>query len=174
VTIAPGRSQPVRLAVRKPAGLAPGEYRSHLLVSALPGSEDEAEAATPGPATEGVSTSLKVILGISIPVIVREGELAAEAALANPRLEARPGGTPRVVVDLQRRGSKSLFGDVEVASAGGAVLGVIRNLAVYTNLDSRHVALDLTEQPGSGPLSVRFRESREKGGRILAETRLVR
>lgn len=176
VTIAPGESQTVRVAVRKPAGLAPGEYRSHLLFTALPETEAAPASGPQGRAapSEGVATNLKVNLGLSIPVIAREGELAAEASLVGPRLEPGPGGRSRLAVDLRRRGTTSLFGDVEVTRENGTVLGAVRNLAVYTNLDVRHVTLDLTEPPGAGPLLVRFRESRDKGGRVLAETRLAR
>src|SRR3546814_1129641 len=80
VTLPPNQPQVVRVGVRVPARLPPGEYRAHMLFRAVP-DVVPAVAGEAKPASTGVSIALTPIYGITIPVIVRVGDLGAAAAI---------------------------------------------------------------------------------------------
>lgn len=181
VTLAPGRGQTVRIMVRKPANLAAGEYRSHLQFDRVPdasgASSIQDQAAKPGPGEVGVQ--LKALVGVSIPVIVRQGETQATVALAGLEL-LKPAGTggPTLAAVLQRSGNRSVYGDliatftprggapVEVGKAGG--------VAVYAPNALRRIRMELKPPAGlavaQGTLRMIYRERAEAGGHVLAET----
>ena len=77
ITLEPGRTQTVRLLVRKPRDLAPGEYRSHLLFQSVPpadfGTSVEAEGVEEGT----ISVQMIPTFAISIPIIIRHGDVSA-------------------------------------------------------------------------------------------------
>ncbi len=161
--LAPGKAQSVRLLVRKPRSLPPGEYRSHLLFRALP-------PASAGKVVEDILVSdsrfkiqLTAVFGITIPVIVRQGDLWADVGITD--LEVRPGKAegqgPVVSFRLTREGTRSVYGDVEVThpSEGGShrVVGVVRGISVYTPNQSRMVRLRLQPPAEGGPLLGRLR-----------------
>ena len=99
VTLPPNQPQVIRVGVRVPEGTPPGEYRAHMLFRAVP---DAAPATDPAkPATSGgVSIALTPIYGITIPVIVRVGDLGAEASI----------GEARVVDTVDGPADKPVFG----------------------------------------------------------------
>jgi len=178
VTLEPELAQTVRLLVRKPAGLPPGEYRSHLLLYAVPNEEE----ATPGTVTlrdKEIGIRLTPIYRISIPVIVREGELPATAALEDLAMQpGQKGVAPSLSFRLRRGGERSLYGDVTVTyvAADGRstrVVGEIKGLAVYTPNEGRRVQMPLYPPPGlelkGGNLKVRFAEPQEARDALQAE-----
>src|SRR5690242_21511702 len=77
VTLAPHEPQSIRIAARPPQGLPDGEYRVHLLFRAVP-PPTPAVAQSSEPAN-GVHLRLIPIYGVTIPVIVRLGNLQATA-----------------------------------------------------------------------------------------------
>lgn len=99
VTIPPGTSQTVRILLRKPADLAPGEYRSHLQF-------DRVADATAGSSVEevgkdssgkGVGVVLSALVGASIPVIVRHGDTQAQVGLSDLAWTPLTATTPAAV-----------------------------------------------------------------------------
>ena len=107
VTLPPNQPQSIRINARAPQGLADGEYRVHLLFRAIP---DARPVTAPAP-TQGVSFRLTPVYGVTIPVIVRLGNLSATAAIANvakgvdggkPVDRARPQ-PPRRPLDLSAK-----------------------------------------------------------------------
>lgn len=181
VQLAPGASQKVRLLARRPAGLPPGEYRSHLLIQTLPDPGAAPEAPGPG-ATARLSVRLVTMAAVSIPVIVRHGETHLDLALTDLALaEPAAGGPPRVRFRLERAGNRSAYGDVVVEwtpAAGGApvALGAVRGVAVYAPNASRRVEVALTSGPvprGGGVLRVTYRAPAGNPRSPLAEGTLV-
>lgn len=180
VVIAPGASQLIRLMVRRPADLAAGEYRSHLLFDKQPN-----PGARPAPATVvaggEIGVSLTSLVGVSIPVIVRQGETSATVSLGNLALTPAATGQPAVLsLDMRRSGNQSVYGDLTVSFAptGGAaqVVGRAGGVAVYTPNMLRRVKLKLEPPAGlmltNGTLSVTYREPSARGGGLLAEASL--
>lgn len=178
VTLQPELAQTVRLLVRKPADLAPGEYRSHLLLYAIP-TDGQATPELPELKDKEIGIRLIPIYRVSLPVIVREGDLAATAALDDLAVEPGSGAAALTLsFRLRRGGERSLFGDVTVThvSADGRserVVGEIKGLAVYTPNEVRRIQMPLYLPPGvelkGGVFKVRFAEPRETRGAVQAE-----
>ncbi len=174
VTLAPRQPQSIRIAARPPQGLADGEYRVHLLFRAVPPPYPVAPSSSE-PA-KGLHLRLIPIYGVTIPVIVRLGNLEATAGIANVRLEKKDGQNA-VGVDLSRTGTRSTFGEVRVFKPGVKdPVAIQRNVAVYTEVNSRHVSVPVDENfkgELAGPVTVQYVETYDDGAQKLAETQAV-
>jgi fimbrial chaperone protein len=150
--ILPGERQALRFALRKPAGLADGEYRANLrLVTEI------------APGTNG-NVNLASKLAYNIPIIVRHGRITAEASMVNPSTIIY-NGKPHVQVWLKRSGNRSLFGNFIIEDAQGEEIGVLNNVAVYRPLERRKVLIPL-QNAKKGPVVIRFTEIDKFGGDI--------
>jgi len=174
VTLAPHEPQSVRIAARPPKGLPDGEYRIHLLFRAVPPATPVATAAN-APA-KGLSFKLTPVYGVTIPVIVRLGNLSAQAAISNVRVEQHDG-RPAIAMDISRNGSRSTFGEVRVYKAGVKdPVALSRAVAVYTELGKREVIIPVDERfKGQlpGPVTVEYLETYDDGMKTIAETQAV-
>ncbi len=174
VTLAPHQPQSIRIAARPPEGLPDGEYRVHLLFRAVPAPTPVAPASNEP--VKGLHLRLIPIYGVTIPVIVRLGNLEATAGIANVKLEKKDG-KEAVGVDLSRSGSRSTFGEVRVFKPGVKdPVAIQRNVAVYTEIHSRHVAVPVDEKfkgELAGPVTVQYVETYDDGAHKLAETQTV-
>ena len=138
IVLEPNQSQIVRLMLRKPRGLVDGEYRSHMLLQALPKTtrSDISKAVEEG--SDDISVEITTVIGVSIPVIVRSGKLSTELSLANARYvkSADPQQKSYVALDMNRVGNKSTYGDFRVTYIGAdgqsAIVGNIKGVAVYS------------------------------------------
>ncbi len=171
VVLKPGESQVVRLQLRRPAGLEAGEYRSHLAFRAVP-----RESGPPAAEGREFRVTLTPIYGVSIPVIVRHGELGADVGIRGlTLLRDRRRSLRKVAFTLTREGGQSVYGDIDVKfvdEAGGErILARARGLAVYTPNDRRKVTLDVVNGGvvEGGTIVVSYRQKPEAGGRVLAE-----
>ena len=182
VTLAPGQTQAVRFLLRKPGGLAEGEYRSHVLLRAIP---KEGGQSIEGPqATDGLRVRLIPIYGLSIPVIVRHGNLSATATLADLKVapsENPDDPLPRLHFSIHREGNRSTFGDLTATfkpNGGGnaLVVGQIMRLAVYTPNPLRKVEMALRAPEGvtlaDGTLNLTYQTTEEEGAKPLTEAAL--
>lgn len=174
VTLPPNQPQVVRVGVRVPEGTPPGEYRAHMLFRAVP---DAAPAtADARPTSAGVSIALTPIYGITIPVIVRVGDLGAEAAIGAAWVSEDDEG-PAFHFDLKRTGNRSVYGDIEVTRSGLAEpLLVARGIAVYPEVAERQVSLRVPGEVAAklkGPVRIRYSEDRELGGGTIDEAERV-
>jgi len=170
VTLPPNQPQVVRVGVRVPEGTPPGEYRAHMLFRAVP--DAVAATAEAKPASAGVSIALTPIYGITIPVIVRVGDLGAEAAIGEAWVSETADG-PAFNFDLARSGNRSVYGDIEVTRPGVAEpLLVARGIAVYPEVAERKVSLRVPQEVAAklkGPVRIRYTEDREVGGGTIDE-----
>jgi len=75
ISLAPHDSQTIRIRVHPPADGAPGEYRTHLLISALPPAATGLTADQVGSNGDSTGLSLQIIAlySLSIPLIYRQG-----------------------------------------------------------------------------------------------------
>jgi len=179
VTLQPGESQTVRVSVRKPAGLADGEYRSHLQfdrVADATGAADLEAAAKPEAGQ--VAIVLQALIGASIPVIVRHGQTNATVSLGNLELVPAQGeGKPLLAFTFNRQGSQSVYGDVlaTYVPAGGkpVEVGKVNGVAVYVPNATRTARIPLTLPEGAslkgGSIKLTFSERQDAGGKLLAE-----
>ncbi|MEO7365402.1 MAG: molecular chaperone [Sphingomicrobium sp.] len=175
VTLAPHQPQSVRVAARAPEGLADGEYRVHLLFRAIPPSQP-ITAAQLAEAPKGISFALTPVYGVTIPVIVRVGNLQARAGIANVHLETKDGGSA-VALDLSRSGDRSTFGEIRVLKAGVKnPIAIQKAVAVYKEVASRKVSIPVDpDYKGalSGPVTVQYVEMFDDGSHTIAETQTV-
>ena len=174
VTLAPNQPQSIRLAARPPQGLPDGEYRVHLLFRAIPPSKPV--AAADAPAAKGLSFQLIPVYGVTIPVIVRLGNLEAQAAISNVTLDKK-GGKPVVELDLSRSGARSTYGEVRVFKAGVKdPIAFQKGVAIYTDVGLRHVTIPVDENfkgQVAGPVTVEYLETSRDGSQKMAETQAV-
>ncbi|MEO5971988.1 MAG: molecular chaperone [Sphingomicrobium sp.] len=174
ITLAPRQPQSIRIAARPPQGLPDGEYRVHLLFRAIP---PATPAAAPDSApVKGVRFALIPIYGVTIPVIVRLGNLDAKAGISNVHL-ANQDGRPVVALDLSRSGSRSTFGEVRVLKPGVKnPIAIQKAVAVYKELAARSVAVPVDEAYKgalTGPVTVQYVENYDDGSHTIAETTAV-
>ena len=183
ITLDAGASQSVRLLVRKPKGLTDGEYRSHLLFQEVPDAAGlDLNKVLSTEENDGVGAILVPISGITIPVIVRQGKLSAEAKLTD--LGFKNGdkeNPPTVEFHMSRSGNKSVHGDLEVThfapgASEGVVVGLAQGTSVLSPTNKRETAMQLDVPPGhklkGGRLAVVYREAGEERG-ILAEAEIA-
>ena len=174
VTLAPHEPQSIRIAARAPQGLPDGEYRVHMLFRAIPTATPVVQPA--GAPAKGVQFQLTPVYGVTIPVIIRLGNLEASAGIANVQLERRDGGAA-VGLDLTRTGTRSTYGEVRVLKAGVKdPIALQKGVAIYTEVGRRHVSLPLAEayKTGvTGPVTVEYIETFDDGTHLLAQTQAV-
>lgn len=174
VTLAPNEPQSIRIAARPPQGLPDGEYRVHLLFRAIPPSTPVTQPAS-APA-KGLSFRLTPVYGVTIPVIVRLGNLSVKAGISNVRAEKRDG-KPVIELELDRSGDRSTFGEVRVLKAGVKdPIAIARAVAVYTELNEREVVVPVDDEYRgalSGPVTVQYVETYLDGSQTIAETQAI-
>ena len=183
VTLAPGQSQTVRLMLRKKRDMADGEYRSHMLFQSLPDPEATDISKLSGQ-NKGLSIHLIPIVGITIPVIVRHGNLTSSVSLSD--FELKQANTVKaektLSLKINREGSSSAYGDFRVyfTPAGGepVVVGQINGVAVYTPLASRSVDIRMQAPAGfnlsNGELHITYLQpGKDETTGLLAESRLA-
>lgn len=180
-TLAPGQGQTIRLRVGAVPADATGEYRSHLTVTTIP---PPSAGTTAEDVARGGSNELRFqitsIFGLSIPAIVRVTPPDVRASIDNAHIEyvelspdgrSEPKRTPVMAFDLVRVGANSLFGNVEVRSAGkrGEPIGVARGVGVYPEISRRTMRVPLTRAPAPGEkLEVTFTDDDSSPGKLLA------
>jgi hypothetical protein len=174
VTLAPREPQSIRIAARPPQGLPDGEYRVHLLFRAIPPSTPVSQQAS-APA-KGVSFKLVPVYGVTIPVIIRLGNLDVKAGIDNVHVENHDG-KPAIALDIERSGRRSTFGEVRVLKPGVKdPIALSRAVAVYTELNQRAVVLPVDESfkgTLAGPVTVQYVETYDDGTKTIAETQAV-
>lgn len=132
-------SQKIKIMQRLKSDAPDGEYRSHLLVQEVP------KAALPesvGAESAGeLGINIQAIFGITLPIILRKGDLSAQVSLSNPKIQ-RMGDDTYLNVDINRNGSKSVIGTANVF-AESEKIGILKNIAVYMSTPIRNVSIKL-------------------------------
>ena len=177
VTLAPHEPQAIRIAARPPEGLPDGEYRVHMLFRAIPPATPVVQSAAASTEQKGLRFQLTPIYGVTIPVIVRLGNLQATAGISNVHLEKAKDGGPEVALDLARSGARSTFGEIRVLKAGVKdPIALQKAVAVYTEVNARHVSVPVNPDfkgEIAGPVTVQYVETSDDGSHVIAETQAV-
>ena len=125
---------------------------------------------------KGIAFELIPVYGVTIPVVIRMGNLQAKVGIANVKLTEQDG-KPAVALDLTRAGDRSVFGDVRVFKAGiKDPIAIQRGVAVYTEIGARHMVIPVSPEFAgnpAGPVTVEFVETSDHGPLPLAETKTV-
>lgn len=145
VTIAPGKFQKVRVSLRRPSNLKPGEYRSHLLFKSIPGLVSPTEDGT----QRGQVMQLNANLSFSVPVMVRYQADNVAAKIADIRLAKDPKEeNPQLKVRIKREGAISTYGRLVVYmkrpnSSKSEKIGMLNNVAIFRELNEREMTVEL-------------------------------
>jgi hypothetical protein len=178
-TLKPGESQNVRILLRKPEGLAPGEYRSHLKVRLADDNVENTQAPPAGKQAAGIAVKTNLVL--VIPVIFRHGDTTLTMKIEEPKLTQDPQGKPELDMYLAREGSRSSMGDITVnyvPDGGGkpVLLKSFPGVPVYRPTPRRFIAVPLDVPAGvsltRGSLDIVYTAQEKEGGKQLAEANL--
>ena len=168
ISLPPGQPQSVRLSARPGADLPDGEYRVHMSFKAIPRPTEVTEEDTQA---EGVTLRLVPIYGITIPIIVRHGDVEAQVALTQPSIVQGEKG-PELAMTIERAGESSTYGALSIVKPGlPEPIVLAGGIAVYPEIGSREVRINLTEEQAAllrGPARIEYRELEEKGGALIA------
>jgi len=182
-----GRGQTIRIRAGAAGDVPPGEYRTHLTVTAVPPADTGVTAEQAASQREGeLSFRINSLLGVSIPLILRVGPADVRAGIDGAKLSyedmpadanAAPRRVPMVSVDLVRLGTSSLFGNVEIRSLrdrnAKEPVGFIRGVGVYPEIERRNVRIQLSRAPAPGEeFEILFRDDDVAPGTQLARTTL--
>ena len=172
VTLPPNQPQAIRVSAHAPAGLADGEYRVHLLFRAIP---DPKPVSDPEAST-GLAFQLIPIYGVTIPVIVRLGNLTAKAGIADVHPVGKPG-QDAVSLQLSRLGQRSMYGEIRVIKAGVKdPIAMTKGVALYPEITGRTIVVPRAKDYAgalSGPVTVQFFENSDTGPILATETSAV-
>ena len=179
VTLPPNGSQIIRMQYRKMPDMQNGEYRSHVYFRAVPKETLLGDIEKPKDST-AIGVKLVPIFGISIPVIIRNGDLSLKVNLTHMSIDTKTDTVPSLSVTFERSGEKSVYGDLSVMwqpAQGTAIeVGVVRGIAVYTPNKIRIFKMQLRKLPGvdytKGKLAIKFQAQNDVKAEIFAEGEL--
>ncbi|SDS40631.1 molecular chaperone [Christiangramia echinicola] len=173
VSLGPDEAQTVRVQITRSSSLETGEYRSHFYFRAVEeqtalGVEDQEES-------DGISINIKTVFGISIPVIIRNGESTTELDLTNLQLE-ESGDNYSLSMTINRKGNMSVYGNlmVEYISPEGISTEIqkVKGISVYTPNLKRNFSLNIQNSEGfdfeKGELKVTY--TSDSGGKLAVKT----
>jgi P pilus assembly chaperone PapD len=172
IQLLPNQPQQVRISLRKPDGLPDGEYRVHMLFRAVP-EESLEPIAPPVPDAQGIAIQLRPIYGITIPLIIRQGDLQATPGLGKIQ-KTIVNDQSVLAVDVTRLGQKSVYGAIKVWQAGNKKpVALLRGVAVYPEVKQRTVYVPI-DRAVSGKVTVQYIVGGEtEPEKVVAETQAV-
>lgn len=176
VTLPPNEAQTIRVQLTKTGNLSEGEYRSHIYFRAVEeqvalGQEETSEKENT------ISINIKAIFGISIPVIIRNGESTTSIELSDINLELEKEN-PKLSIVINRSGNMSVYGDltvIHVAENGTRTqVGAVKGISVYTPNEKRNFSFFLqnadTIDLQNGKLLISYSA---EGNKILDTSELI-
>ncbi|OEU67710.1 MAG: hypothetical protein BA863_03360 [Desulfovibrio sp. S3730MH75] len=160
-TIPPGKRQVVRVLIRRPPNLPEGEYLSYLSVSpVVPSQKKDLGAADKN--EEGAGIKINMYVGVSMPVLIIEGNPASTTKLSDMKLITTKRKKRAVQFYIERSGKASSFVRVEVyGTKDGKEELIARDTRVvtYVNLKKRIEEINLVKDAQSfsgGPVTVKM------------------
>ena len=178
VTLAPREPQVIALQYRKKPNMKSGEYRSHLYFRA------EKVIAPLGDEIIGDTTKLKIqlipVFGLSIPIILRTGEVNVTSTLSNLEIKMEQDTLHYLYFTINRIGNISAFGNISVEyipeEGKPYKVGVVNGLGVYTDINKRACAVKLNVKPGTkmikGILKIKYTSNDPFSNVVYAEAEL--
>ena len=155
VTLQPQEKQLIRVAVRRPAELADGEYKSHLKFQVLAQSRPPIENPNLGP--NEISLGARLNASFSIPVVYRVGDYNIDVDIQAPSFNVTPKtGNMVVNVPVNRAGTHGVIGHIDVFHApnGGSeeLIGSLGNANLFPEITTRNFTVPTSVsgiQPGT-------------------------
>lgn len=161
----PGKRTKITVELKKGVSAPPGEHRSHLLFETTP-------VRTPLRRAGG-GLEVDVGLGVSTPVILREGLTAPTVSFVDTRLVRDTEGMLQLKTNLSRAGKYSSFGRlVATMRTDGREKTIARidNVAVHVDASLRTLTIPLGQSDlPAGMLTLKYIGAAEFDGRLFAE-----
>ena len=172
ITLGPREKQTVRVAVRRPADLPDGEYRSHLNFRIIDKQDVDQSRVNLNENERRVKA--RVMASYSIPAIYRKGEYDVDVTFGQPSFSVNPNnGRMLVNLPVNRSGIHGVIGQIEIFHTpnGGqeTMIGSLANANLFTDITQRNFTI-LSRVTGlsAGTLRVVFSKAEGK-----AETHYV-
>lgn len=154
-----GESQVIRVMVKNRRKMEEVEYRSHLEIRALPKVDEQslADSAKDNDKTLSVKTNTRV--GISLPIIVRNGQTQASVSLKELALSNNKAGTAgHALLTLARSGNRSVYGDIVLewrkdGESKATPIGLIKGYALYHPTHTHPIRIPLSSKLSAKALS---------------------
>jgi len=177
VTLNPGESQTIAVQCRYKADMADGEYRSHLYF------RSEANYNPLGmdntmKDTMLLSVQLVPVYGISIPIIIRKGNIDVTTSLSDLELINQEDTLQQLKLTINRSGNISVYGDLTAefipARGKSSLVGTVKGLGVYTNISKRNISMKINLTPGmnqmKGKLKIYYKSAEKSKDVVYAES----
>ncbi|TLX47087.1 molecular chaperone [Pseudoalteromonas phenolica] len=170
IRLAPGQKQIIKLSVRRTKTLAPGEYRSHLLLSALP-----LEQTSSG----GKGINIDIQVNYSLPIILRVERETPVVSLTGLDLK-RAEENDTLKISMAKQGKFSSFGRVEAfftpsGKAEKQRIGIIENYSIHSELERALLPMTLLNGyrlSGTGKLTLKYSGQKEYQGEVFFEQQI--
>lgn len=149
VVLEPEGQQIIRISSRLPKDIEPGEYRSHLRIMSAPVSAGNTlQSLTSEEGDNKLSIKLIAVQSVTLPVIVRVGDLDATVEIDDLALKTGEEETETyLVATMSRKGSKSTYGDIQIFAEGeNDPVYFARGIAVYAPNANREVILPIPQE----------------------------
>lgn len=173
VRLRPGEQQTIRVMARITGNLHTGEYRTGLNFQWIPDSEISALNKQDAE-NDKIAVKIQFAFGITIPVIIRHGDLSAIGKIEDMKVKKTDKGR-FLETKISRQGNRSLYGDFSVYHVSGdgkeSLISSMGGVAIYVPNSHRifSVALPADLSTGKGKLRVEYRERKENGNKLISE-----
>lgn len=160
ITLKPREKQTIRVAVRRPADLPVGEYKSHLKFKIIDDGKGELDFQSAAPDKTETRVGARVLASYSIPIVYRTGERDVNISIMDPSFVINPKtGKMMIELPVERSGTHGVIGLVEAYHKpnGGAeeLISTLGNSSLYTEITRRLFRL-VTNLSGLAPGQMRI------------------
>ena len=178
VTLQPGVSQKVRLALRRPGEIPDGDYHIHLKFSVDPDAPEDivdkqSEEISKGGGRSGAAVAINVSYSIPVILIVGKPNVTASIGDLEMRRNKETGGLHAVFPVERVGGAYSVLGHIYVYHTGAdgleELVGEISNAHIFPEVDVRKFDVALTKEVTAGKLRIRIEHYNKLKGIIYAE-----
>lgn len=151
VILKPKENQKLRILVRRPAGLADGEYHSHLLIKSETLPDPNEDKSLPQQSFAGM---LKIQTNASIPIFLRQGKTTLNLKLTNAAL-IKKDGKEFIKYSLSNNSTRSVYAVpyINCVAGGTATAYQLNTARVYVESKDRVVEAPVLNKAPLGQCS---------------------
>jgi len=179
--LAPKRPQILRMQFRRTPDMKDGEYRSHLYFRAEPQKKELGAPSVTVAGNSGIKINIIPIYGVTIPVIIRYGNVEAKVNPGDLSLEMKNDTTAILRFTLKREGNSSVWGNIHVLYNNpdnkGVILTVMNGIALYTPNKFRTFEIELSKPPHvdfkTGKIIVRYSSENDAKPEVFSTKELL-
>tara|TARA_B100001989_G_scaffold237413_1_gene200045 strand:+ start:355 stop:1161 length:807 start_codon:yes stop_codon:yes gene_type:complete len=169
VTLKPNAKQKIKLALRRPEVIPPGDYHVHLGFASLP---DPVEAE--GDQTGRPRAMVTINVGYTIPVILRSGQEDVTAKIGRIDIQRNPAnGRLKVMTPVYREGGPySVLGHLfayHVKDGKEEIIGEVSNAHIFPEVNKRVFEIALRKEIQGGAIKIVMMHYDLENQRIYAE-----